>query len=223
MSKFEPEQNKGNLDNINNMANYYQRTVVPRLLNSEMGSEELKKIRIEVLKDATRTVLEIGVGPGYNLPLYRNISRIYALEPSRELIEIAKTRAASLTFPIEFLNNGAESIPLQDRSIDTVVSTWTLCSVTDPRTVLQEIKRVLKPEGKFIFVEHGASPNLGLRVIQTGLTSVTKYFTGNCHYDRQLEKLIMEAGFDIEKIEHPHERFKPLIYNYQGIAFPKRN
>ena len=186
-----------------------------------MGSEELEKIRQEVLQDASGIVLEIGIGPGYNLALYKNISKLYALEPSKELTEIAKTRSGSVNFPIEFLNTGAENIQLPDQSIDTVVSTWTLCSVNDPKKVLQEIKRVLKPDGKFIFVDHGASPNAGIRAIQTISTSVTKYFTGNCHYDRQLEKLIKEAGFDIEKIEHPAERFKPLIYNYQGVAIIK--
>ncbi|HYU64766.1 MAG TPA: class I SAM-dependent methyltransferase [Candidatus Paceibacterota bacterium] len=205
------------------MANWYQKTVIPRLLNLVMGSGDFEKIRQVVLKDVSGIALEIGVGPGYNLPLYGNISKLYALEPSKELIEVAKTRADSLAFPIEFLNTGAESIPLLDQSIDTVVSTWTLCSVTDPRKVLQEIKRVLKPEGKFIFVDHGASPNIGIRTIQTILTTVTKYFTGNCHYDRQLEELIKEAGFAIEKIEHPQERFKPLIYNYRGIATPRVN
>jgi len=200
------------------MANWYQRTIVPRLLNSEMGSKELEEIRKVVLKDASGVVLEVGVGPGYNLSLYKNISKLYALEPSKELIEIATTRAKSLAFPIEFLNTGAERILLPDQSVDTAVSTWTLCSVNDPRKVLQEIKRVLKPEGKFVFVDHGASSNTTIRAIQTISTSVTKYFTGNCHYNRPLEKLIKEAGFTIEKMKHPAERFKPLIYNYQGIA-----
>ncbi len=198
--------------------NWYQKNIVPRLLNSEMGSKELEEIRRVVLASACGIVLEIGVGPGYNLPLYKNISKLYALEPSKELTDIAKTRANTLLFPVEFLNTGAENISLPQHSVDTVVSTWTLCSVSDPKKVLQEIKRVLRPEGNFIFVDHGASPNFALRAIQTGLTSVTKYFTGNCHYDRKLEELIREAGFIIKKIEHPHEQFKPLIYNYQGVA-----
>jgi len=200
------------------MANWYQKVIVPRLLNSEMGSTELEAIRRVVLADASGIVLEIGVGPGYNLALYKNISKLYALEPSKELVDIAKRRADSLPFPLEFFNTGAESIPLPDHSIDTVVSTWTLCSVSDPKKVLNEIARVLRPQGLFIFVDHGASPNTGLRLVQTALTSITKYFTGNCHYNRQLEKLIKEAGFEIKKMEHPRERFKPLIYNYQGQA-----
>ncbi len=200
------------------MMNWYKKIIVPRLLNFEMGSKELEEIRRVVLTEAFGEVLEIGVGPGYNIPLYKNISKLYALEPSKELTDIAKTRTNLSSFPIEFLNTGAESIRLPDQSVDTVVSTWTLCSVSDPKRVLQEIKRVLRPQGSFIFVDHGASPNSALRIIQTGLTSVTKYFTGNCHYDRNIEKLVKEAGFTIKKIEHPREKFKPLIYNYQGIA-----
>lgn len=196
----------------------YQRIILPWLLNKEMGSEGLKQIRQEVLVDASGIVLEIGVGPGYNLPLYKNISKLYALEPSKELIEIARTRAEGLQFSIEFLNSGAENISLPSQSVDTVVSTWTLCSVDDIKKVLSEIRRVLKPEGKFIFVDHGASPNTGLHLIQTSLTALTKYFTGNCHYNRALDTLIIETGFNIEKIKHPKERLKPLIFNYQGVA-----
>lgn len=197
---------------------WYQKRIVPRLLNSEMGSDELEKIRRVVLADAVGTVLEIGVGPGYNIPLYKNVSKLYALDPSKELIEIAKTRAGSSAFLVEFLNAGAESVPLEDHSVDTVVSTWTLCSVSDPKKVLSEIKRVLRPQGNFIFVDHGASPNPFLRAAQTGLTAITKYFTGNCHYDRKIVNLLKGAGFSVKKIEHPREKFKPLIYNYQGIA-----
>ena len=200
------------------MFSWYRKTIVPRLLNSEMGSEELKKIRKEVLKDANGTVLELGVGPGYNLAIYRGISKPYALEPSEELLKIAKSRANNLTFPVTFLNSGAEKIQLPDNSIDTVVSTWTLCSVKDLKQVLTEIARVLKPEGRFIFVDHGASPKTYLKVIQTLFTSVSKYFTGNCHCDRRIEDMIKEAGFHIQSISHPSEQGHPLIYNYQGIA-----
>ncbi|MES2088060.1 MAG: methyltransferase domain-containing protein [Patescibacteria group bacterium] len=202
------------------MTSWYQKNIVPRLLNFEMGGDDLEKIRRVVLEKVKGAVLEIGVGPGYNFALYKNISKLFALEPSKELIEIAKTRLGSTSFPIEFLNTGAEHIPLPDHSVDTVVSTWTLCSVSDPRKVLSEIKRVLRPSGSFIFVDHGASPNFLIRMIQTASTFFTKYFTGNCHYDRQLEKLIRGAGFDIKKIEHPREGFKLLIYNFQGVAIP---
>lgn len=198
--------------------NWYRRKVVPRLLNSEMGSDELEKIRRVVLADVSETVLEIGVGPGYNIPMYKGISKLYALEPSPELLDIAKTRKASSEFSIEFLNTDAEHIPLPSQSVDTVVSTWTMCSVTNPNKVLREIKRVLRPQGNFVFADHGASPNTICYFIQRAFTCVIKYFNGNCHYDRNIEALIKEAGFSIKNIEYPKEKFNPLIYNYQGIA-----
>ena len=175
-------------------------------------------MRREVLKHASGIVLEIGSGPGYNLPLYLSPTKLYALEPSRELVDVARTKLDTIAFPVEFLVTGAEHIPLPDNSVDTVVSTWTLCSVGDPPTVLQEIRRVLKPGGKFLFMDHGASPKKVTHALQTFFTSITKHFTGNCHYDRQFGKLIPEAGLDIERMDHPPERHKPLIYNYQGIA-----
>lgn len=201
------------------MKNWYTKMIVPRLLNFEMGSADLENIRHEALGDASGVVLEVGAGPGYNFGHYKGVSRLYALEPSKELINIAKTRIGPLAFPVEFLNVGAEHIPLPDCSVDTVVSTWVLCSVTDPRKVLNEIARVLRPQGSFIFVDHGASPKSIVRVIQRAFTSVSKYFTGNCHYDRRLEDLMKETGFVVKGIKHPRERFAPLIYNYQGVAY----
>jgi ubiquinone/menaquinone biosynthesis C-methylase UbiE len=105
------------------MFKWYKKKVVPQLLNKEMGANGLVNIRKEVVPLATGIVLEIGVGPGYNLALYKNISKLYALEPSSELTKIAKERAKELTFPLEFLAVGAENIPLPDNSVDTVVST----------------------------------------------------------------------------------------------------
>lgn len=199
---------------------WYQKTIIPRLLNMEMGSEKFAEIRRAVLAEATGTVLEIGVGPGYTLPLYKHITRLYALDPSKGLIEIAKTRAHTLAFPVDFLLAEAEHLPLPDHSVDTVVSMWTLCSVSDPQRVLHEIKRVLRPRGLFVFVDHGASSNPLLCAIQTWLTPITKHFTGNCHYNRRIEELILEAGFCIKRMNHPGGTGKLLIYHYQGIAVP---
>ncbi len=181
-----------------------------------MSSAEFEKIRPSVIEKAAGVILEIGVGGGHNFPFYKNISKLYALEPSSELLAIAKTREVSV--PVEFIHSGAERIPLANHSVDTVVSTWTLCSVENPETVLKEIRRVLKPGGQFLFVDHGTSPNLLIRIIQNILTPITKHFTGNCHLNRNIGKLVKEAGFTVQHIGHPHESFKPLIYNYQGIV-----
>lgn len=200
------------------MIDWYKKYILPWRLNSGMGSEELQKIRRAVISDATGVVLEIGVGPGYSIALYKDIEKLYALEPSPELLALAKTRSKGAVFPIQFLNQSAQDMPLPDSSVDTVVSTWSLCSVPDPKKVLAEIRRVLRPQGKFVFVDHGASERPFLKVLQTGCTAITKYFTGNCHYDRKIDELILGAGFSFQKMEHPHENCKPLIYNYKGVA-----
>lgn len=200
------------------MKNWYQRVILPRLLRSVMKAKDFEVIRREVLAEASGVVLEIGVGPGYNLPLYKNISKLYALEPSKGLIKLAEAKVTSLPFPVEFLNTGAEDIPLADESVDTVVSTWTLCSVTDLEKTLAEVKRVLKPQGKFVFADHGASPRAGVKAAQRAFTVLSKRLSGNCHHDRELEQAIKNAGFTIQKMTHPKNRFKFLVYYYQGVA-----
>lgn len=200
------------------MFNWYKRVVLPRLINSEMGTKDFEAIRGKILEEASGAVLEIGVGPGHNIPHYKNISKLYALDPSKELIDIARGRTAKASFPVEFLNAEAENIPLENGSVDTVLSTWTLCSVTNPEKVLSEIRRVLRPNGRFIFSDHGASPNVAIKIIQTLYTQVSKYFTGNCHCDRNIEEIVRSSGLKMEKIEKSPEKSRPMIYNYEGIA-----
>ncbi len=189
-----------------------------RVLALNMKSSALTSIREKVIGEAKGVVLEIGVGPGYNIPLYKEIEKLYALEPSSELLTIADDRAKAAAFPLEILRASAEKIPLPDASVDTVVSTWTLCSVTDIDRVLDEIKRVLKTDGKFLFVDHGASPQPFVLACQQAFTVFSKRCCGNCHYTRDIEASIQKAGFTITHLDHPKEAWAPLIYNYQGKA-----
>ena len=181
-----------------------------------MSNKRLESIRKSVIEQARGEVLEIGIGAGHNIPLYKNISKLYALEPSEELLVLAKTKLAHV--PIEFVRAGAEQIPLPNHSLDTVISTWTLCSVEAPEIVLAEVKRVLRPDGQFLFVDHGVSPHLLSQALQNILTPITKRTSGNCHLNRDIEKLITDAGFKILDMEHPTMGFKLLAYNYQGLA-----
>ncbi len=197
---------------------WYQRAVLPRLLTFVMRSDELKIIRKEVISHAAGDVLEIGYGPGFNLPFYRNIKSLTALEPLNKLVEEARRQYGPSIFPVTFIQSSAEKIPLLDASIDTVVSTWTLCSVQNPNAVLQEIKRVLRPGGKLVFIDHGVSPRAATQFMQKIVTPFTKMFTGNCHLDRNIERLVLEAGFRIDSMQHPIEPSHPLMYNFQGIA-----
>lgn len=197
---------------------FYQKYILPKRLDTAMSATQIEKLRSGVADSASGIVLEIGSGSGSNLPFYKNISQLYALEPSQELINLAKQRAKNLPFAIQFLNTPAENIPLPDNSVDSVVSTWVLCSVAEPEKVLEEIKRVLRPGGRFIFIDHGISPNPLIAFLQYISTPVTKYLAGNCHLNRDIKQIISNADFTVQKIEQSHEITKPLMYNTKGIT-----
>lgn len=180
-----------------------------------MRNPSLDLHRLDVVKDAHGTVLEIGFGSGLNLPYYSNIEKLYALEPSRELFDLA---GKDNLFPIEHLHAFAENIPLPDNSIDAAVSTWTMCSIPDVPGALQEIQRVLKPGGKLFFIEHGKSSRSGMYFLQKIFTPFSKRFAGGCHMDRDVERLILDSGFVIEKIEKFEQKSKPLGFMYKGVA-----
>lgn len=200
------------------MGSWYERFVVPRIIRADMGQQELEGPRRSLLTGAKGVVLEIGCGPGYNFPFYGSIERLYALEPSAELSKDARERALKVSFPVELINASAERIPLSDASVDTAISTWTLCSVNDPRAALAEIHRVLKPHGRLLFFEHGASPHAAVRLFQSFMTTLTRPLNGNCRYDRSIDALLQDAGFVLQNVSHPKEELRPLIYNYRGAA-----
>ena len=201
------------------MLKFYNKYILPRLLNRNMRPAEFHKTRSKVVSPAMGIVLEIGFGSGYNVPFYKNIvQKLYALDPSRELYNYAIDRIKNSLFPIEYLQYSAENIPLENNTIDTVVSTWSLCSVADPAKALKEIHRVLKPGGKFLFVEHGQSPKKLNSIAQNMLTPITKLYAGNCHLDRKIDDYIKKSGLVIETIEMVPEKNRPLMFSYIGVA-----
>lgn len=184
-----------------------------------MSSKEVEKYRAGVVEQAHGLVLEIGFGSGLNLQYFKNISKLYALDPSLELFNLARDRIAHVSFPVEYIQVSAENIPLDEASVDCVVSTWSLCSIPHPDRALKEIHRVLKPGGKFIFIEHGISPKNFTASIQRFLTPVSKTLVGGCHMDRDIETIVKNAGFKIQKIDMFPQTSKPLTFMYKGIAF----
>ena len=200
--------------------NVYEKSLLPWLIHWGMRSKVATAERRRVIPLASGTVLEVGVGSGLNLPFYRpKVQRLYALDPSRELWKMARKRVREVSFPVDFLAASAERIPLEDVSVDTVVSTWTLCTIPDPLQALSEMRRVLKPEGRLIFVEHGRSPDSGVRTWQNRLTPVWKRVAGGCHLNRPIDALIADAGFDIRQIDRGYSRGpKPMTYLYKGFA-----
>ena len=198
----------------------YEKYVLPRLIHWAMRKKIATAERRKFIPLASGTVLEVGAGSGLNLPCYGpQVQKLYALDPSRELWEMARKRVREAPFPVEFLAASAERIPLEDVSVDTVVSAWTLCTIPDPLQALSEVWRVLKPRGRFIFVEHGRAPDPSVVAWQNRLTPVWKRFAGGCHLNRQIDALIADAGFDITQIEPGYRRGpKPMAYLYKGLA-----
>lgn len=203
------------------MSNFYNKHILPKLINNGMGPIEFNETRSKTVDLAQGIVLEIGFGSGYNLPFYKKITKLYALDPSNELFKCAEDRIKCFQFPFEYLQNSAEEIPLEDNSIDTVVSTWSLCSIPNLPRALKEIHRVLKPGGKFIFAEHGKSPKKLNSLVQKLVTPITKLLTGNCHLDRKIDTEIKNSGFTIKSIDKSQEDGRPLKFSYKGIAIKK--
>ncbi len=204
------------------LMNLYQKHILPKLLNFTMQRSEMEKHRPDIVGQASGVVLEVGFGSGLNLPYYKNVSKLYALDPSRELYDIAKDRVEKALFTTEHLEASAENIPLASGTIDCVVSTWSLCSIPNPEIALGEIFRVLKSGGRFMFIEHGKSPIIFVGKIQKLFTPISKCVAGGCHMDRDIEKMIKNAGFEIQKLEKFQQKFKPLAFMYKGVAAVKK-
>jgi ubiquinone/menaquinone biosynthesis C-methylase UbiE len=201
--------------------NFYDTHILPKILDFTMRRKYFEDQRKDVIGGVSGTVLEIGFGSGLNLPYYTDVTKLYALEPSKELWELAQLRIGGLDFDVEYLQESAEAIPLEDGSVDHVVSTWTLCSIPDIEIALREVHRVLKPGGTFSFVDHGKSPRSFVYTLQKFFTPCSKCLAGGCHLDRDIETLIQEAGFTIEKLETYQMNTTPLAFMYKGVTVKK--
>jgi ubiquinone/menaquinone biosynthesis C-methylase UbiE len=185
-----------------------------------MAREELTRLRAACVSHARGVVLEIGVGSGLNLPFYTvAVTRLHALDVSKELIAMAQPKAVGLRFPVEFLHQSADPLPFEPETIDTIVITWSLCSIDNPERTLREARRVLKRDGALIFVEHGLSPDAGVRKWQNRLTPVWRQLAGGCHMNRRIDDLVRGAGFVLTEL---HLGYVPgpraLTFMYEGRA-----
>jgi ubiquinone/menaquinone biosynthesis C-methylase UbiE len=201
----------------------YSKYILPRLLDLAMRNSEMASLRVEWVSQARGEVLELGIGSGLNLPFYSaDVQRVRGLDPSLELQRLARKRAALTNFPVEFFTQSAEvAPPIAHASIDTVVVTWTLCSVCDPVLVLRNANRVLKPEGRLIFLEHGRSPSPSVASWQDKLTPLWKHAAGGCTLNRRIDDIIRSAGFHISHLVTGYMRGpRPMTFMYKGIAQP---
>ena len=199
----------------------YAKYILPRVIDLAMRNKEMARLRADWLPHARGEVLEVGIGSGLNLPFYSSqVQRVYGVDPSAELQRMARERTPSGPPEVEFILQSAEKpLALADASVDTVVLTWTLCSIANAPKALQQMRRVLKANGYLIFLEHGRAPDPGVAVWQDRLTPLWKRAGGGCHLNRKVDELIEAAGFQITELKTcylPGPR--PMTYTYQGFA-----
>jgi len=200
--------------------NIYDRWVLPPLLDLVMRQRQLEKYRREVVAAASGRVLEVGVGSGLNFPLYgEQVEVVFGIDPSPRLLAQARRRALASGVRANLLLGSAAAIPLANNAVDTVVMTWTLCSIAEPLVALREMRRVLTPGGRLLFVEHGLSPEPKVERWQHRLTPAWRHIAGGCHLDRKMDDLIRAAGFDLTEIRTEYGRGpRPMTYMYLGCA-----
>ncbi|HZR03098.1 MAG TPA: class I SAM-dependent methyltransferase [Burkholderiales bacterium] len=200
----------------------YYRYIFPRLLDLSMRNPEVKRYREQLVPQAKGCVLEIGIGSGLNLPFYGpQVEHLYGLEPCPELRQMARQRAGRAQRDVELLNGTAEQIPLANQTVDNVVSTWTMCSVADVDRALREVRRVLRPGGELLFVEHGLAPDAAVSAWQRRLTPLWSRCAGGCHLDCKIDALIADAGFRLDELHTEYAKGPKLMaYMYLGHARP---
>ena len=202
---------------------FYDDRILPHLIDLACSTKPTRKQREKIVHLAEGDVLEIGFGSGLNLPYYdsEKVRRIFGLEPSEGMRRKAQPNVDAAGLDIEFIDLPGEQIPLESNSVDTVLVTFTLCSIDDAQAALAGMRRVLKPGGKLLFCEHGAAPDADVRRWQDRLNPAWKRFSGGCNMNRDIPALIESSGFRITTDERMYiPGLRILSYNYWGTAKP---
>jgi ubiquinone/menaquinone biosynthesis C-methylase UbiE len=201
---------------------FYERHVLPHFLNCACGTKPIMKQREKVVPQASGIVLEIGIGTGLNLPLYnaQQVERVIGVDPSEDSWRLAAQRAGAAEFEVEFVGLPGEQIPLDDNSVDTVLVTYSLCTIPDPVAALQGMARVLRPDGKLIFCEHGLAPDDKVCRWQNRLNPLWMKIAGGCNLNRDIPALVTAGGFTIDTLEQMYLPQSPRFasYNFWGTA-----
>ncbi len=202
--------------------NWYDRVVLPRMLNALMKSPEMTQIRATQVPKACGRVLEVGVGSGLNLPFYEPGTQVFAVDPSEELQVYARQVAQANGTDVIFAAQSGEAIPADNNSFDAAVITWTLCTIPDAGKALEEVRRVLKPQGRLVFAEHGVSPEPGVAKWQNRINPVWRSLAGGCNLNRSPEQLLGQVGFKFDELKCGYIAGpKFATYTYQGVASVK--
>ncbi len=199
----------------------YSKYVLPRVIHFACSDKPVMRQREKVVPLATGGVLEIGVGSGLNLPFYDStrVKKLWGLEPAEEMRHLATAAVRALPFEFEFLDLPGEEIPLETDSVDTVLVTYTLCTIPETEPALRGMARVLRPGGKLIFCEHGAAPDASVRRWQDRLNPVWMRIGGGCHLNRMIPDLISAGGFEIDAVDTMYlPGWRPAAFKYWGTA-----
>lgn len=200
---------------------FYSRYILPKLIHRACGTKPAMMQRRKLVPRARGAILEIGIGSGLNLPFYdaNAVTKVFGLDPSPEIARIARKAARESNFEVEFIILPGEEIPLEDDSVDTILMTYTLCSIPDTELALKQMAWVLKPEGRLLFCEHGAAPDPKVRKWQDRLTPAFHMIGGGCHLNRAIPDLIERGGFRLEEIKSRYlPGWRPGSFNYWGSA-----
>lgn len=200
---------------------FYEKRILPKLVNFACGLGPMMKQRSKIVPLASGRVLEVGVGSGLNLPFYdaSQVDSLLAIDPSFETWALHEKETNNLGFDFEYRQAGAEEIPADNQSFDSVVITYTLCTIPKVRESFEEFRRVLKPQGKIFFVEHGKAPDAAVLKWQNRINPVWKKIAGGCHLNKDIPQLFKENGFQLQNLETMYlPGWKPANFNYWGVA-----
>lgn len=198
----------------------YSRYILPRVLDAVCGMEDVAQRRAKILGFARGVVLEPGIGGGLNLPFYaaNQVSKVIGVDPSVELGRKARARSAKVAFAVELHSQSAELDAVEPESVDTVVFTYTLCSIPDPARALAVARRALKPDGILLFCEHAAAPEPGVSAWQTRIEPFWKPLAGGCHLTRDAARSIRDAGFDIQALDESYAEGSPRFAGFHQMG-----
>ena len=202
------------------MTSFYDRVILPRMLNLAMAQKHMTKIRSQVVPQISGNIVEIGFGSGLNLAHMSDAVRsVTAVDPSQALHRLAVERIERTRIEVEHIATSAEQLPCDSNTFDAALCTWSLCTIPNPHLALAELRRVLKPDGILAFIEHGASPDLGVRKWQNRINPLWSPIAGGCNLNREPDRSLQENGFDVRSMEAgyiPGPRI--ATYTYRGLA-----
>ncbi len=200
---------------------FYNQYIMPSLINGLCGMSEITDQRRKVVPQAEGLVVEIGIGSGLNLPHYDagRVTKVIGIDPDEHMWKVGRDRVRLSAVPVERVGLSGEQIPLDRHMADTVLVTYSLCTIPDPVAALREMRRILKPGGRLLFLEHGAAPEESVRKWQGRIDPLWKRIAGGCHSGRPIPKLLEQAGWKVSDMEEGYiSGPKPLAYNYLGSA-----